>query len=336
MPSAPLFPQDIRGQTLPALPDLPALDTTKRPASAPPDIPALDELRTEYDSKGRRIRLFFPEPTDTPALFHNIQVVFRGPEDNVVEHFPRHNQEFDCQLQPSKEQFVLREVITPQEVAEASKADEKPANGLDETGSLTTSFPFTAANVLLRSLHTFEDGSLYLVFHIGPAFCIKPLQKQNGFFSSMRSRSPLKDRLTAEGKPYDTMHVLIPRQLIDPKWTSIVLLKVFRRLRNSDFHKLRQMYQQYARTWNWSGQKEGGTVERPPSNASVDIKCNYLERYRGVLHHFAKGGMKESWRQEVLRFGKSEQERIQEAGMPTRPESLAEIQAAMLQVELGI
>ncbi|KAI5307040.1 Guanine nucleotide-binding protein alpha-2 subunit [Ascosphaera pollenicola] len=329
MPSAPAIPEDKKKRDQDKDSSFSARETTQRPTSAPPD------LDTELSPK---LHTFFPEPINTPALFSHIQIVFRDAQDHVVEHFPKQNQEFDCRLQLPEDQFILREVITPAPVAAAHEAEGKPAvMGLDdESGTLCTSFPFTPREIVLRSLFTFDDGSLYIVFYVTPDFTIKPLQKQNGFFSSMRLRSYLKDTLLAEKRPYDTMHVLIPRQIINIKWTPVVILKIFRKIRISEYHELRQMYYQYSREWNWTGQKEGGTVERPPAGSLVDIKFDYLTRVRAVLQRFSKGGLKESWKSEVLQSRKSDQERDEEADMQTGVEPIAEIEAAMLQVELSI
>lgn len=338
MPSAPAIPEDKKKKKAGSKGDSQDQESQQRPRSAPPAIPTLDTISYESEPSRMRIHTFFPEPINTPALFNHIQIVFRDVNDNVVEHFPKQNQEFDCRLQLSYDQFILREVIAPAPIAKANRANGKAAvPGLnDDPGTLCTSFPFTPAEVVLRNMYTFDDGSLYLVFFFPPNFTIKPQQKQNGFFSSMRLRSFLKDLLLVDSRPYDTMHVLIPRQFINIKWTPIVLLKVFRKIRISEYHDLRQIYQQYSREWNWTGQKEGGTVERPPAGRLIDIKFDYLTRYHAVMQRFAKDGLRRNWRNEVLQFMKTEKERNLEANMQTGGEPIAEIEAAMLQVELSM
>ncbi|KAI5310302.1 hypothetical protein KEM55_008773, partial [Ascosphaera atra] len=314
-------------------------------------FPRTDLLRTDIP----------PEPIETPALFEVIQLIFRDAEGNVVVQMPVEHQEFDARLDAARETLTVEESV----ILLSMSAEPKKQRSTD-VESLVTAFEFTPGDIELRALHAFEDGALYAVFGIAQGKG-KEEEKgllgkakatmQDGFYAGLMLSSPLRDMLmpasevTSEGRgevgsgetqgtkyKFDSMHLLVPRHLLNTRWTAMSLLKTFHRIDTLEFQNLRESYGVYSRIWGWNGQKERGDLGGLITHAMVSVKQDYLRRFHDAIKRFGgdEKAMKEEWRQQVSKFVKPECIREREAGNLQSGGALAEIEASNIHVDLDV
>ncbi|KAI5287391.1 hypothetical protein KEM52_001609, partial [Ascosphaera acerosa] len=292
-------------------------------------------------------------------------LLFRDAGGRLIAHFPWRDQDLAAHLVATAESLVLEETVHLRQGSADGTSAPRSGGGSGgasvpstQTESLRTTFPLTPDNVQLQSLTVLRDGSPYLIFTrplasdaTSAAGTIRPAQTQAGFFSSMRLRSHLQDVLhcptaaqqqrrhqhellrllhgahaLARRRPgWPTMHLLIPRQMLDVRWTPLVLLRMFRRISAVEFAELKGLFREYARLWRWDGRREGFVAvgaaidetgeagvtrvssdastraRRHPSTSAVRVKRDFLEQTHAVLEQFAvDGGLSEQWQSEVM------------------------------------